>query len=318
MQASVDVVIPTRGRPEHLRRLLGDLAAQTEPPGRTIVVDDSEIVDRVLEGPAELRVRRVRPPHRLYISEAKNLGWASTEAEFVAFIDDDNRLPADLLSRLRLDLAGEPRWGAVMPGVLYHGRPGLVWVYATPFRRDRWGFELVGRNAPRNELLERRPLPTDALPNLSMVRRAALEQVGGFDHRLPVNSSADLCQRIKRSGWEVWADPRTLTYHDVEPPGVPGYWAEHTLNDRERLRLEVADWVRFQRRWNGRHFMFPTQAGIRSLGFLAPHLLAVSARVPRRVVRHAAAAISGFREGLSCDLGSAQPTPTAPVGAPTT
>lgn len=311
MSASVDAVIPTRGRPERLHPLLRDLSAQTEPPGCTVVVDDWETIGGGVGRPLDLEVRVIRPPHRVYISQAKNLGWASTEAEFVAFIDDDNRLPPHLLSRLREDLAREPRWGAVMPGVLYHRRPELVWVYATPFRRDRWGFELVGRNDPRNPHLERGPLPTDALPNLSMVRRTVLEQVGGWDRRLPVNSSADLCQRIKRAGWEVWADPRVLTFHDVEPPGVPGYWAEHTLRDRERFRLEVADWIRFQRRWNPRRLLFPTRAGVHSLGFLAPHMLALSARAPWEVVPHAAAAISGFREGWVSDLGPGGPTPSA-------
>ena len=294
---AVDVVVPTRDRPLQLARLLDDLGAQTVLPASVTVVDDST---RPIPAPRSARlpistVRRASTGRS--ISAAKNLGWRDGSAPLVAFVDDDNRLPPGLLAGLAADLDEHPGWGAVMPGVLYRRRPDLVWVYAAPFRAGRWAFELIGRNAPRDHRLERSPLPTDALPNLSMIRRSVLRAVGGFDERLPISSSADLCQRIKAAGWEVWADPRWLTEHDVEPPGAPGYWAEHTIADVERHRLETADWLRFHARWNARDTLFPVRAGYHALGFLGPHLLAVGLRSPSAMVRHAAAALSGFRAG---------------------
>jgi glycosyltransferase involved in cell wall biosynthesis len=299
MSTSVDVVVPTRDRPDRLANLLDDLRAQTRVPRAIIIVEDSsQPIDWASRYPG-LPVRTVRPPVRAYISRAKNLGWRTGVADFVAFIDDDNRVPPDLLARLCGDLEEHERWGAVMPGVLYRRRPELVWVYAAPFRRDRWSFDLIGRNAPRDAKVEAHAIATDALPNLSVVRREVLVQIGGFDERLPVNSSADFTQRMKSAGWEAWADPRILTEHDVEPPGVPGYWAEHTLADADRLRLEVADWLRFQRRWNGSVPLFSVRAGYHALGFLAPHFAALGARNPSGIVLHAAAAAGGVREGLS-------------------
>jgi glycosyltransferase involved in cell wall biosynthesis len=295
----VDVVIPTCDRPERLAALLVDLRGQRLPPAEIVVVDGSSTqVDWRTRFP-DLPVRVIRPVGRTFISKAKNLGWTAGGSEFVAFIDDDNRPPPDLLEVLSQDLAAHPRWGAVVPGVVYRRRPDLVWVYATPFRPDRWGFTLVGRNAPRDPTLERRTLPTDALPNLSMVRRSTLTEVGGFDEQLPVNSSADLCQRIKRGGWEVWADTGVLTAHDVEPPGVLGYWAEHSLEDLGRARYEVADWLRFHRRWNGRGRFFGVRASYHALGFLVPKILAATVRRGGRPLSQLAAALSGFQEGIS-------------------
>jgi len=296
--SDVDVVIPTRDRPRFLGALLEDLAVQVRPARRVIVVDDS-----VRPYPWEakfpnLPLRVIRPARRQFISNAKNTGLTEGTSELVAFVDDDNRIPPDLLKRLGDDLDQEPRWGAVMPGVVYRRRPDLVWVYAAPFRDGRWTFDLIGRNRPRDLAWERRPLPTDALPNLSMVRREVLSRVGAFDPALPVNSSADLCQRIKRAGWEVWADPRVLTEHDVEPPDVPGFWAEHTLDDPDRLRSEVEDWLRFHRRWNEPRRLFAVRAGYHAFGFLVPHFVALASRAPRRIVPHAAASISGFHDGL--------------------
>lgn len=190
-----------------------------------------------------------------------------------------------------------------MPGVLYHRRPGLVWVYATPFRPDRWGFELVGRNAPRDPELENRFLPTDALPNLSMVRADVLRKVEGFDERLPVNSSADFCQRVKSAGWAVWADTASLTRHDVDPPGVPGYWAAHTVQNPERCRLEVADWFRFHRRWNGGRSYFALRASFHAIGFIVPQLLAAVIRRDGRPMPLLVAILRGWKEGLAPGFG---------------
>jgi glycosyltransferase involved in cell wall biosynthesis len=294
-----DIVIATRDRPAPLAALLGDLGRLSPRPDRIVLVDDSHSTERWKERFPELPLDTVRPDGRALISRAKNLGWARCRSEFVAFVDDDNRVTPELFARLSEDLAQHRNWGAVMPGVLYHRRPELVWVYATPFRPNRWGFALLGRNAPRARALEGRILPTDALPNLSMVSVDALRNVNGFDERLPFNSSADLCQRIKRTGREVYADTGVLTRHDVEPPGVPGYWAEHTVQNPERCRLEVADWFRFHRRWNGDHTLFGVRASYHAVGFIVPKLLAAGIRPDGRPVPLLAAMLSGWREGLA-------------------
>lgn len=300
---SIDVVIPTRGRPGRLAKLLDDLAKQTRTPAHVFVVDDSEETPAPSRAPPGLAVTRIRPRARSYISAAKNLGWTAGRSELVAFVDDDNRLPVELLARLADDLATRPDWGAVQPGVVYRARPDLVWVYATPFRPDRWGFELLGRNRPRDPALEGRFWPTDALPNLSLVRRRVLEQVGGFDEQLPVNSSADFCQRMKRLGWAAMTDPTVLTHHDVEPPGRAGYWAEHALADVDRARLEVADWFRFHRRWTARGRWFAVRAGYHALEFLVPNAVAALVRPAGHPVAHLRADFAGLKEGLVGPLG---------------
>jgi glycosyltransferase involved in cell wall biosynthesis len=302
--AGVDVVIVTRDRPGSLAALLQDLQESDPRPARVVVVDDSERPEPWAERYPDLALEVVHPTTRAFISRAKNLGAARSRAEFIAFIDDDNRIPPDLLGRLADDLRTHPTWGAVMPGVLYHRRPELVWVYATPFREGRWAFELRGRNAVRDPALERRFLPTDALPNLSMMRAALLRRVGGFDERLPVNSSGDLCQRLKGARAEVWADTGVLTRHDVDPPGVPGYWAEHTVQNPVRCRLEVADWFRFQRRWNGSRSFFGLRASWHATGFVLPKLLAAVVRTDGRPLSLSVAILRGYRDGLRPEFAS--------------
>lgn len=297
-EVPVGVVIVTRGRPERLANLLRDLRLQRKAPARIVVVDDTDPpVPWDREFP-DLPLMVIRPERRLFISRAKNLGAAQVDAPYVAFIDDDNRLPPQLLAELATTLDNAPRCGAVMPGVLYHRQPALVWVYATPFRPDRWGFTLVGRNRLRQPQLEGRLLETDALPNLSMVRSSAFQELNGFDESLPLNSSADLCQRLKTIGWHVYANTGVLTAHDVELPETRGYWAEHEVGDPARARLEVMDWFRFHRRWNGDRVFFAARASYHALGFLIPVMLAAIWRPDGRASAILAALARGYLDGL--------------------
>lgn len=249
--ADVTVLTVTHGRPEKVRALLTSLAQSGCPrPGKIVIVDDSVgPPDYAAEFP-QLAIDQVCLARRVFISAAKNLGLARVGTEFVYFIDDDNVVePATLLgplARIRSDRS----IGALQVAVLYHRRPEIVWVYATPFLPGRWGYDLIGRNQPRSSALEGRLLPTDALPNASLVRTRAAQEVGGFDLRLPIVSAGEFCQRLKRAGWAVWADTSSFIRHDVDPPGVRAFWAEHSV-DAERLFFEVRDWFVYQRRLHG-------------------------------------------------------------------
>jgi GT2 family glycosyltransferase len=300
----VSVVIPTHRREKRLANLLASLRA-TSPKSldRVVVLDDSTDTGTIPLAADGLRVEVIGSTERRFISRAKNIGWRSVDSPLVAFIDDDNCVTNGLLDRLAGHFRARPQLGAVMPGALYKQRPDIVWVYATPYRPDRWGFHLVGRNLPRNPSLEDRWLPTDALPNFSMIRRTALEQVGGFDENFPINSSADLCQRLKEAGWEVGSDAGALTLHDVEPPGKPAYWAEHVTQDPERLRYEVADWFYFQRRWNGGRQLFRLQASWHALGFLFPTSIGIWTRPASARVRLSLEMFHGYLDGLRRTMG---------------
>lgn len=298
---SVDVVVATRNRPVQLGWLLEDLRIQSLAPTRVVLVDDStEEVDWSARYPPDT-LRVIRPKQRLMYTAAKNVGARGGISEFIAFVDDDNRVPPDLLSTLVADLAQNPSWGAVMPAVLYHLQPELVWVYATPFGRNRWSFDLVGRNRLRDRAIEGQILPTDALPNLSVVRRTAFDSIGGFDEWMQVGSSADFAQRLKSAGWEVVADTAVLTRHDVDPPGVPGHWAEHTVADPVRAQFDIADWFRFQRRWNHVGPFFAARATLHALGFLLPQLVGIALRSDAPRFRLLAALVAGCRDGLVTD-----------------
>jgi glycosyltransferase involved in cell wall biosynthesis len=288
------VVIPTHDRPESVRQLLSSLATDAGPSlAEVIVVDDSRTSALRRDDFPALDLHIVRLEERTFMTHARNVGLARVRSEFVYVVDDDNVCDPSTLDHPLSLLASTPGIVAVMPAVVYHRRPDLVWVYATPFRPGRWGFDLIGRNQPRNPAWEDRILPTDALPNAVVFRRDALAAVEGYDERLPVGSSGDLCQRLKARGGRVHADTFARTRHDVEPPGITAFWGAHSI-DPARQYHDKHDWYVFQRRLRGDDSAFAARALVHSAPFLASSLIAFALRPDA----HAASLVVSMGRGV--------------------
>ncbi len=277
-QGRVTIVIPTHDRPAQVSALLESIKQSFTPEiDSIIVVDDSEIpVDLVSKFP-ELNLRHLLLHDRVFISKAKNIGWKEANTPFVFFIDDDNVVEETTIIRTLEAIDGKPGVAAVMPAVLYLSKPDLVWVYAAPFTNPP-DFELLGRNLPRNPALEQKYYATDALPNASIIRREALQQAGGFNERLVVNSSMDIAVRFKSLGWKVFAYTGSFIYHDVEPPGKLGWWAAHGWADPKRVRYEMSDWFIIMRTVRGKEKFLTLRSILDSTRFVLPNSLAYLVR----------------------------------------
>ncbi|WP_156186393.1 HAD-IIIA family hydrolase, partial [Cellulosimicrobium funkei] len=207
------VVVPSIGRPS-LDRLLETLVARRDEAGATgpaevVVADDRRLPRAGAAGevPAPLDLgaagralgaRVVRTGGR-GPAAARNAGWRSTAAPWVVFLDDDVELPAGWGELLERDLAtAAPRTGGVQ---------GRLHVPLPAERRPTdWERGTAG--------LERAAWATADMA----YRRAALEEVGGFDERFPraYREDADLALRVRDAGWALVHGARTTT-HPVRP-----------------------------------------------------------------------------------------------------
>ena len=311
-EPSITIVIPTHNRYQHLKALLKSIAEHwTTGIQSVVVVDDSTQPLELGSEFQRINLRHILLKDRVFVSRAKNIGWRSTESDFVYFIDDDNEIDNSTISPLLQVISGSDRIGALMPAVLYNAQPDLVWVYATPFSKKRLKHHLVGRNVPRNPNLENKLLRTDALPNASIIRRTALEEIRGFDERLVVNSSMDLCLRLKAEKWKVFSYTGGFVYHDVEPPGKLGWWAVHGVADPERVRYEIRDWFIIMHRVEGNRHLFGISAILQSR-FVVPNLLAylIRGRSRKHLINRL---FTGYLEGLRLTLRS-ESSPYALLG----
>lgn len=101
---SVDVVIPTLGRPEHLRQVLLDLSAQMHLPKKVVVVEQNPDLDSKTQ---LLDIQEMNWPfelvhyfiHEVGACNARNLALKDTVSNWIFFADDDIRINPEILEK---------------------------------------------------------------------------------------------------------------------------------------------------------------------------------------------------------------------------
>jgi N-acetylglucosaminyl-diphospho-decaprenol L-rhamnosyltransferase len=158
-------------------------------------------------------------------TRANNQGLAISRGRFVLFLNPDTELRPDAL-RVMLDYAAaQPQVGIIGPqlrygdGSLQSSRrrfPTLVTFFLESTVVQRWW--------PRNRVLSRYYVldrPDDAISRVDwvvgacmLVRRAVLDQIGGFDEGFFMYSEElDLCRRAVDAGWHVVYLPAAVVTH---------------------------------------------------------------------------------------------------------
>jgi glycosyltransferase involved in cell wall biosynthesis len=169
----VSVVLPTHGRAGYLEVALDSLAAQDlGEPWELLVVDDGSS-----DGSAELLEHRGTPTLRFDpargLNAARNAGVRATNAELLAFTDDDVRIP--------------PGWlRALVEGARHHPDADA---FGGPIRASFEGPapRACGREDPPLTTLDlgQSDRPAELVWGANMaLRRAAFERVGEFDETI--------------------------------------------------------------------------------------------------------------------------------------
>lgn len=178
-------------------------------------------------------------------AKARNLGWRAAGGQYILFLDGDTELHPDFVQQALHTLA-EPRLCAAW-GHRRESRPqqsvytrvlDLDWVYPTG-RSLYFGGDVL-------------------------VRRAALEQVGGFDPSLKAGEEPELCARLRAAGWEIEHMDVPMTQHDLAVRTFRAWWlrayrsgiACAEVAQRMRVRGDVL-WQHESRRdfWHGLLFI---------------------------------------------------------------
>ena len=124
----VSVIIPTRNRSHLLADALGSVLNQSWRDVQVLVIDDaSEEVHwreaQRLAAPAT-SVQLLRHPIRRGVSAARNLGLSLAAGEYIQFLDDDDLLDRDALTRSVAILDADRTWDGVVCGLRIESLPG--------------------------------------------------------------------------------------------------------------------------------------------------------------------------------------------------
>ena len=214
---SAAVVVATYNRPDHVRRCLDHLAAQTVTPDAVIVVDSSpgtQTRDVVAERAGVTYLRNERGAG--HTATSRMIGVAAAgDVDVVAFVDDDAYAEHDWLELL-LRRYDDPTVGAV-GGRATNGQPG----------EEREGLGAIGRFLPNGTLTGHfaadpgRDVEVDHLLGANMsVRRAAVEEVGGLADHYPgtcLREETEIALRLRLAGYRILYVPEAVVEHVAGP-----------------------------------------------------------------------------------------------------
>jgi glycosyltransferase involved in cell wall biosynthesis len=119
------IIVPTKDRPEDMRKLLESIKGQERAPDNIIIVDGSDNpIKHVLEEYPEVTCHyvQVRPPS---LPKQRNAGIQelSNESEWVGFLDDDIVLEPDCLKNLEQFITKHANEGLVGAGLSILNQP---------------------------------------------------------------------------------------------------------------------------------------------------------------------------------------------------
>ncbi|MGZ3299395.1 MAG: glycosyltransferase family 2 protein [Isosphaeraceae bacterium] len=198
----VSVVVPTFRRPDLLDRCLTALLAQNLDPAQyeILIADDaaSQATEKQVKRRAEqtgVTVRYLAVTGAHGPAAARNVGWRLARGLIIAFTDDDCIPDSNWLKE---GLAAFDNEMTAVTGRVVVPRPKTP----TDYEHDAAGLE-TGEFVTAN----------------CLVRREALERVGGFDERFSSawREDSDLHFALLRQGGRIVKAPSALVVHPVRP-----------------------------------------------------------------------------------------------------
>jgi glycosyltransferase involved in cell wall biosynthesis len=236
----VTVIIPTRDRRRFLERSVRDALRQAGVELEVVVVDDGSREPGAVEGIERLdpRIRLVRHDRPRGVAAARNTGIENAGAEWVAFLDDDDRwAPTKLRTQLDAATAAEASWAYCAAvtidqddRVLFMTRPGQ------PSTVDWLGIV--------------NPVP-GGCSNV-VARTELVREVGGFDERLALLADWDLWIRLAAGACPAVCEqvlvayrlhPDNMHIRNVEAVDVElDYLAEKYRTEGDGVRHDLLVW----------------------------------------------------------------------------
>jgi len=205
MTSGITAIIPVYNGRRFLREAVESVARQTLLPERLIIVDDgsSDGSLDVLAGlslplPAEV----IRQENRGQAA-ARNRGIALAQTEFIALLDQDDIWYPTHCERLVAPLRASPAMG---------------WTYSNCDSVDENGdliqpcmLDQFPTTHPKRDFKVCLAEDMFILPGASMLRKRAVEAIGGFDEQLVGYEDDDLFLRMLVAGWENAYLPEALS-----------------------------------------------------------------------------------------------------------
>lgn len=246
----LSIVIVTYNSSAHIGTCLNSLGPKLQK--LTIVIDNSSSDGTPDLVEAEFpHVTLVRNPENLGFGRGCNIGFAQTQARYVLVLNPDVVTSPQAIDALVVFAECIPSLGILAPllvntdGSRQFSCRTVQTGLTVLFRRTPLGKMPLATSFLRRHLMENIPLdrPSEVdwvLGAYMLVRREALQSVGGFDERFFLYcEDVDWCLRMWKHNWKVIFNPLVASFHQHQQ-------ASRGLNLAKRTTLlHLHSFVRF-------------------------------------------------------------------------
>lgn len=242
---AISVVVVTWNRRNLLRACLQSLTGQKfDQPFEVIVVDNgsddgsAEMAQSEFGQNPAFQLKLIRNPDNRGFCAANNQGFAASDTEFVALLNNDAVASPGWLAALVGAFQCEPEVGMAASKILVYEDPRRIdkvghLIYPDGQNRGRGSGELDAGQYDRAEEV----LWPDGCA--AMYRRAMLDQIGGFDEDFfAYADDAELGLRARIAGWKCFYMPAAVVRH--HRGATLGVQSERRLELIERNRVLLA------------------------------------------------------------------------------
>ncbi len=257
---------------DELRHALASIAGECDGmPWEAVVVDNASTEASTAAAAAFPTVRVITNRSNVGFGRGVNQALAATTGSTVLVMNPDCRLQAGALAAMRDVLEGDDRCAVVGPKILnpdgavqgsVRGDPDMLtgaFGRTSRLRRLVPWLGVAQRNVPDYTSMADAAAPpvVDWVSGACfLARRAALDEVGGFDPRYFLYwEDADLCRRLRARGWRTRYAPRARAVHRVgHSSRTAGRLAARAFHDSAYLyyATHVAPGAINPRRWIAR------------------------------------------------------------------
>jgi cellulose synthase/poly-beta-1,6-N-acetylglucosamine synthase-like glycosyltransferase len=216
----VSVVVAAYNSQKTIEECLKSILSLDYPEGSIeIIVMDGGSKDATVKLAEKLPVKVVSI--RLNAPAAYNYAMKIVSHEILGFVDADARIESQWL-KLLVPLLEEPQVAGVSGSI-------ETWNFDNPWARSI-GYELKNRYKRIGKYTGR-----IATMNLLM-KRAVIEEVGGWDENLPSQYDTDLGFRISAKGYKIAYEPKAVCYH-YNRPTLKAFYRQQLQYGKNTLKL---------------------------------------------------------------------------------
>lgn len=214
---SVSVIVLNLNGKEYLDRCLGSVLCTDYPNFEVVFVDNGskdgscDYVSQAFGSDSRLRIIRLR--ENKGFTEGNNVGIRNARGELLVILNNDTIVDKNWLQELAKGVSQDQHIGVAQSKLLSYSDPSVIDSVGGTLDRFGNGNDLGRNEKDKGQYDERREIFYATFAAV-MIRRTVLQEVGLFDPDFFVYyEDADLCWRIRLSGYSIVCIPQSVVYH---------------------------------------------------------------------------------------------------------